>query len=63
MSESRTYPCEASAGVQRSGPAPVALLCGKPGKLRTGYLWCEVALCDGCAGEIDKKRAAERGKA
>lgn len=51
-----TYTCEASKGVDDTGPSPVAVLCGASASLHKGYGMFEVALCPGCKDRIDLRK-------
>jgi hypothetical protein len=41
-------PCEFGTGEITMTPAPSVTLCGKPGTVRRGIMWCEVYACDDC---------------
>lgn len=44
-----TGPCEFGTGeVTFQSHMPTVTLCGKPGTIRRGVMWCEVYACDEC---------------
>lgn len=54
-------PCEFATGEVRLSPAPVVELCGLPGTVRKGVMWCEVYACDACYARWRGRRSRVDG--